>query len=583
MTPTQPPDLTIADRIRLLTETRQQILTAPAEQALAMILDQPQPAALVHSFPEEDLHFLVHDIGLGNALPLLSLASNRQWEYLLDTEAWNRDRLDYQQATAWLLLLLQADPDRLVKWCFDEKLDFLELYLFRNIEVRIRESDQAPSDFGNAFFTDDDTFYVRFVDYPVSTPQDEAVKARRNEMLGQLLRRISLFDHPRYQGLLMEATGVIPGETEEELFRLRNVRLGEKGFLPFHEAIGVYQPLLPDELKGCKKKVNRPQAPEDARFPVPQFAAAFLDGDNLFVRALKGINQAPVVQQLQLELASLCNQVISADQEIIRGRSQLKSVVSKVSAYLSIGLELTTRSSEKNLERQAAVVLQHHLLADIFRTGFAGALQLKWRATRWQTESWIRTQKIELTFWEEAWFGMLGGLLIDRPKFFDPSANADSSYRDFHTLAEIESTGRELDQVIALDGLFKKMGISLARVSRKRYLTYKNLLLTLWARACMKAPAIDQETERVSIGHVAFKKFYAALWTTHHSHRVIGNEKKTDFLQWAANASGFSPIDLSEALGKVFESLFNQIENELASVKVGNLDPHYVQLFLIDP
>jgi hypothetical protein len=174
----QTPILNHSDRVRQLAESRRRILAGPSDKSMTAILEHPQPAALVHSFPEEDLHFLIHDIGLEQSLPIVALASNRQWEYLLDMEVWNKDQLDFQKAATWLQLLLAADPDRLVKWCFDEKLEFLEMYLFRNIELRVREADQFPSDFGDGFFTDDDTFYVRFVDYPVVTPEEETVKTQ---------------------------------------------------------------------------------------------------------------------------------------------------------------------------------------------------------------------------------------------------------------------------------------------------------------------------------------------------------------------------------------------------------------------
>jgi hypothetical protein len=576
------PAPTHSERIRQLTETRQRILSNPAEQAMTAIFDHPQPAALIHSFAEEDLHFLIHDIGPDDALPLIALASNRQWEYLLDMETWNRDQLNYQQATRWLQLLLQADPDRLVKWCFDEKLEFLELYLFRNIELCTRESDQFPSDFGDGFFTDDDTYYVRFVDYPVANPQEETVKARRDEMLNQLLQRLSMNDHPRYQGLLMESMSVLPGELEEELFRLRNVRLGEKGFLPFHEAVGIYQPLRPGDLANRGRKVIGAPSPGEIHFPVPQFAATFLEGDNLFVRGLKGIGEPHIIERLQAELASLCNQVIAADQEIIRDRDQLKAVVSKAGGYLSIGLEEMTADIANNRESKAAALLQVHLLADIFRTGFAGALQLKWKAARWLKDSWCHANRLDLTFWDEAWLGLLGGLLIDRPKYYDP-LNRGSSYRDFLTRREIEETYLGLDQVIAVDRLLKHMNAPMAPGEESRFLTYKNLLLTLWARASLAEPPIDQDLPAVTVSLANFKKFYAALWTDHAGQRIIGDAKKAEFLQWAADASGLSPVDLSNSLSTVFEALFDQIGRELAPVEADNLDPHHVHLFLLKP
>jgi hypothetical protein len=571
-----------ADRIRQLTAARQAIFAQPGFQAMEAILDHPQPAALVHSFPEADLHVLIHDIGPANALPILALASNRQWEYFLDMETWRGDRLDYQHTTAWLGLLLQADPDRLARWCFEDKLDLIELFLFRNIELRIRETDEAPSDFGEGFFTDDDTFYVRCIDYPVATPQEEAAKTRRNEMIAQLLRRLSLLDHVRYQGLLMEAAGVIPAEAEESLYRLRNVRLGEKGLLPYEAAIGIYQPLKAGDLDARGRKIFLTPSREDERLPVPHFASSILEGDLLFVRALKHITQSHVLEQLQIEFAGVCNQVITADQVVVRDRQLLRSVTGKVAGYLSIGLEQLIGEAPPEPEHAAIDRLRHHLLTDIFKTGYARALQLKWRAHRWHKQSWCQAQGVGLTFWDEAWLGLLGGLLIERPMLYD-RRRSDSHYRDFETLRELEAAGRELDRVMALDRLFQSMNVDLQSMADNRFLTFKNLLLTLWARSCLDLPPMDPATTGIAIPLPAFKAFYEKLWTGQGGDRTIRDARKTDFLQWTAAATGDAAMTLSDRLGVVFELLFTELEDELAAVASGNLDPHHVNLFLLTP
>ncbi len=571
-----------AHRIRQLADARQRILSLPADQAMDAILDHPQSAALVHSFPEEDLFFLVHDIGPNDALPLISLASNRQWEYFLDIHGWNRDQMDYPSVTTWLQLLLTADPNRLAKWCLDEKLEFLELYLFRNIALRVRETDESPSDYGDGYFTDDDTYYVRLVDYPTATPAEEAFKAQRNAMVSQLLGRLSFFDHARYQALLMEAIHVIPAEIEEELFRQRNVRLAEKGFLPFHEAVGVYQPLRPGDLAAKGKKIFDTVPAEVESMSTPQLAATFLDEDNLFVRALKGIHHPPVIEQLQAELAGLCNQVIAADQEAIRNRAQLQAVVAKTSGYLSMGLEQLTPGDSANREAKASLLLQHHLLADIFRLGFAGVLRLHWDAVRWRKTSWFQSQQLQLTFWDEAWLGLLGGLLIDRPQYYDPSATG-SSYRDFRTRQEIRTTRERLEQIVALDQTLGDMQASLHALTDTRFLTYKNLLLTLWSRAWLDLPPMDPQTTLLAVPLGDFRRFYTALWTDRGGQRIIDDAKKNEFLQWIATASGRPPQTLSDRLGVVFEDLFGDIERELGPVKSGNLEPRYVQLFLLKP
>ena len=142
-------------RVLQLQEKRRKILELPPLKALDHILDDPQPAALVHSFPEQDFYLLVNEIGAEDSLPLLSLATNKQWEHIVDLETWQKDRLDPKAVTRWLSLLLEADAKRFFRWFLEEKLEFIELYLFRNIEVRIREHDQDPSDFDDDYFSRD--------------------------------------------------------------------------------------------------------------------------------------------------------------------------------------------------------------------------------------------------------------------------------------------------------------------------------------------------------------------------------------------------------------------------------------------
>ena len=84
----------IIARIENLARQRKKLLSLSSEEILNSILDSPQPTALVHSFSEEDFYFLIHDIGIEDSHPLLYLASNRQWEYIVDLEVWEKDRIE---------------------------------------------------------------------------------------------------------------------------------------------------------------------------------------------------------------------------------------------------------------------------------------------------------------------------------------------------------------------------------------------------------------------------------------------------------------------------------------------------------
>ena len=119
------------ERFRTLQEKRQQLMALEPKDALERILQDPQPLPLVHSFPEQDLYFLIHDIGPEDTLPLLSLASDRQWEHIADLETWQKDQIDLKSVARWLGLLLDADPDRFIRWFLEQKLEFIEFYLIK--------------------------------------------------------------------------------------------------------------------------------------------------------------------------------------------------------------------------------------------------------------------------------------------------------------------------------------------------------------------------------------------------------------------------------------------------------------------
>ena len=104
------------ERFRTLQEKRQQLMALDPKDAMERILQDPQPLPLVHSFPEQDLYFLIHDIGPEDALPVLALASEKQWDHIVDLEAWQKDRIDIKSVSRWLGLLLDADPQRFMRW-----------------------------------------------------------------------------------------------------------------------------------------------------------------------------------------------------------------------------------------------------------------------------------------------------------------------------------------------------------------------------------------------------------------------------------------------------------------------------------
>ncbi|HCY85320.1 MAG TPA: hypothetical protein DHV36_09330, partial [Desulfobacteraceae bacterium] len=83
----------LARKALKLEKTRQEILQSEGQHALDMILGSSSPATLIQSFPEQDLYYLMHKVGIHDFTPVLARASSQQWEYILDVEVWDDDRL----------------------------------------------------------------------------------------------------------------------------------------------------------------------------------------------------------------------------------------------------------------------------------------------------------------------------------------------------------------------------------------------------------------------------------------------------------------------------------------------------------
>lgn len=569
------PSLLKDEKQKALAADRKKILGLSPEKALEVIAEHPFPVTLIQSMAEEDLYFLVHHIGPDESMPILALASNDQWDYFIDIEGWDKDQINPHQMTRWLKRLLKADADRFTYWIIGEKKDETAFYLYRNIELHIREYEQDPSEISGDFFTEDQTYYIRPRAYP---KEHEKLQEERDLFIKDLLNRLAVYDYALYRDFLLKTQSLIPAETEEELFRQRNVRLAEKGLLPFDEAIGVYQHLKPEELLNRERKSETFEGRNVDTYPFaidPEQPAKDAD---LFSQTLSRINDPAMLQKLQAEFAALCNQVITADQIRIREKEALSPIVRKVSGYLSIGLEKTASKQQNDAPYAHANVIQKYLLSDIFRVGYGCALNLKWKTEKWQRTSWYHHQGLPLNFWGEVFMGVLGGLLIKKPLCFD-NYKTGSLYREFSGLLDIETTEARLNTIIAFDDLLSIMDIEIGPPQSHGLLTYENLLLTLWANHYLNTDGSAKAPQALTLEQ--FKRLDKELWRHGPRPRKISDTMREIFLGWLSDRSGLTPLDISERMATALEQLFKNIEAELGNVTQKDLDPRFISLFLI--
>jgi hypothetical protein len=210
-------------------------------------------------------------------------------------------------------------------------------------------------------------------------------------------------------------------------------------------------------------------------------------------------------------------------------------------------------------------------------------LELKWRAEKWLSKCWFARADLKLTFWGEQWMGVVGGLLLKKPLYYD-NYQTGVLYREFASLEDIRRAEAVFDQVVAVDDLLSLINIRLESPPRYGFLTFKNLLLTLWARHYRRLKG-----ERLkALTLKQFRPFFENLLPGSvdpdgQAARKIPQEMKTAFLSWLAAESGLKDYEISERLGQTFEDLFNEIESEYGRVAPEKLDPKFVNLFLLSP
>lgn len=537
--------------------------TLSGKEALERILNHEKPLELVRGLSSEDFFWLIKKVGEEDCLPLLQLAAAEQWQYLLDLEIWRKDRLDFQQAASWLGRLEEADPQRLVKWLTTEEERLSSFFLFKNIQVIIREQDEA-FDLPPGFFSVDGVFYVR----PLN-PKNRAVVER-------LVRVLAEEDFSRYQALLLGLSGTIPAETEEEMYRLRNVRLAEHGFLPREEAVSLYAPLEPDALKvGTASGGGGPAAEEDSDNSVPVAPLAFIEAKEILKEATSRITAPELIDRIRLEFAGLCNQLISADGLVVDDLETLVETCRKVAGYLNLSLEEVSGKDVRAAER----LVMDNPLSQLFRVGFGLALRVKWDVERWAKGSWHRSKGLEPSFWGERWGGVFAGLLGRTPRFY--VGPGEEAFKEFETLSELESARRVFGFVQAIDGLLERLeaarSIDLEALLREET-SFHPLLFNFWAGRVL---GLDAPVAAISLedARAFFQKIRAG--EDGPPYAMAGWEKVffRDLLSFVDDLEEDEGRALEAALGEVW----SHFRSEYEWVPTDQLDPRYSRLLLIRP
>jgi len=534
-----------------------------SSETLNAILDQDDPGRFIKSMTRVDLFWLIKKIGEDDALPVLRLASDDQWQYILDMEIWKKDTVDLIQTFKWLGRLLNANPSRLTRWlCSHDGSLLAHFYFSRALQVEIKDVN-ADNDFPEGFFTIDNLYYIKILD------KDS------EEVIDQILRKLAQDDNNRYQALLLGLAGVIPDEVEEEMYRLHNVRLAEDGYLPFEEAVSAYSYENPDSLKPDESPYELffPDDETNSLIPVTPFIHA--EGNSFLTQSLEKISDVLFLDRLRMEFAGLCNQVFSADEIKFEDLKILIKICRKTSGYIGIGLE---RLAQGDIELSLRYLKNNPLLS-IFRVGFGMALEQKWEAVRWTKDAWSTGQGFSADFWGDEWAGFISGLMRDKPLFYSVLEDR-AVYRDYESIDEIKVVQAVLKRLIVLDRLFREISLdSDLKIEsfKDDNINFLPVLFTFWAR---KRLNLDQGFRALSFEQV--KDFFKLLRKGEKQapYKMSGTEQIfiDDFMPYTSDFE-------KETIGNLVEVLtilWGQFVDEYAEIEIFDFDYRFIRFFLIE-
>ena len=527
------------------------------DDILERLLDVPDPRKIVQGMSHQDYYWLVKNAD-DEWFALIALGSERQWQYLLDLDLWDRDRVDPEQLKIWMERYAEADPDRFVAWLFKDGLSLAYTYLHQMVEVMALAPDEEERVIPEGFFTLDGSLYVR--------PREE----ESYPVIHGILEAMARLDLARYEWILISLAGTASAELEEEMYHFRNARLADDGFLPFDEALALYVPLDPDILESDGMRgIDVTIADGEEPLSVPRLPIARAASGGLLGEALNGLSHDPVMDRLCLEFAGLANRIIAADGLAGRELDHMVGAAEKAGGHVNLALEHLVGDDVALAE----AYLRRNPVESLFRAGYGLVDAVVREARDFVRESWFRQAGISLNFWGEAAELVLNGLMSRRPRYYD-----GSTYREFEGTGDLESCRTVLGGLIALDGLF-------SRLDQHRLLavpadmTYSTVLITLYARRLTGA---EPEFGGISLSRAG--EFLNLLREgepgSPYFMKGRGERFVEEFLglvsETAATSSG-------RLLAHNLASVWHEFQDEYENVEAADLSPRYSRLiFIVD-
>ncbi len=351
-----------ADLARSLTRRGERLLAATdlAEEVAAL---EPLEA-----------YYIVRELGLDQALPILRELSHEQLQACLDLDCWNRYDFAVDSLDEWLAPFASIDAESLAQTFLSLDYVLQLLFLTQTITVYDPDTDQVPPENEERETTaramTPDGFYLLELKMP-----DLPLKVHPFTLLDAMYQ----YDPTATHRLLSEVRVDLPTQIEEEALRFRSGRMEDLGFATPIEAIALFS------RPPSREPLPRPQDPLDSAVTrLPSVYAAPLLETTLLQQALSLITEPQILSHLEQELIWTINSAIMAYGEKPQDIEHITAIVTRVRDTISLGLEALLAKQEPPCQpdqggaaAKAAELLEIWPMTDLFRHGYGATTVLQ--------------------------------------------------------------------------------------------------------------------------------------------------------------------------------------------------------------
>lgn len=411
-------------------EQLQAVLSAPdAKQKLELILLAKDSAALTQALNGNNFMRLVMDIGPEDSVELISMSSDEQLTHLLDLTGWDQEDFSPERYEAWLPLLLEAGPEKMVDWLKSTDMEVLALlgqHWFSVVKyIPSQEQQEPPDDLPE--FTLDGVYFLEF-----RNPKLAAIVAQVLVVLKSELPQ-------RYLDMIEAMRWEISSELNEFARRWRQGRLLDNGFPLRENALNLWALPKPEEYNWQNMPPKYASMHED--YPQGGYWQDLLPQDELLPQVITRLSRQDL-EQLNQEMAYIANCGIvalnanPADARITwqAGREALSLV--------NLGLSILSEQDPV----QAGAIITRMPLDALARHGAQAIRKLNNQAWTLMQEGWMKDLPTGLNLLDAPLDHWLAGILFKLPRYYDKGNKPE--YRGFFTIGEINEAQEHLDEAV---------------------------------------------------------------------------------------------------------------------------------------